>query len=98
MFEPTSRYYSLDTVTLELKDSDGKLRPIAYKRRRFIPSPLGQTELLEHSVIQGERLDNLTARYLSDPTQFWRVCDANLVLIPEDLEEPGRKVVFALPR
>jgi hypothetical protein len=98
MFEPTSRYYNLETATLELKDSDGKVRRIAYKRRRFIPTRLGQTELLEHSVIQGERLDNLTARYLTDPTQFWRVCDANLVLVPEDLEETGRKVVIALPR
>ena len=71
---------------------------VAYKRRRFIPTVEGQTTLLEHSVTQGERLDNITARYLGDPTQFWRVCDANLVLCPEELEEVGRRITIALPQ
>ena len=27
--------------------------------------------------MQGERLDNVAAQYLGDPTLFWRLCDAN---------------------
>jgi hypothetical protein len=97
MFEPNSRYFAVETATLELKDVEGKVRRIAYKRRRFIPVPAGQAELVEHSVTQGERLDNITARYLSDPTQFWRVCDASLVLRPAELEETGRRILITQP-
>jgi hypothetical protein len=53
--------------------------------------------LVEHTVVQGERLDNITARYLGDPTQFWQVCDANGVLEPAELEQLGRTVRIALP-
>jgi hypothetical protein len=98
MFEPTSRYYALETTTLSYTDPDGVTRVVAYKRRRLIPSATGQTTLLEHTAVQGERLDNLTARYLGEPTQFWRVCDANLVLRPEELEEVGRRITIALPQ
>jgi hypothetical protein len=48
-------------------------------------------------VAQGDRLDTITARYLGDPTQFWRICDANDTLRPDELEEPGRTVRIALP-
>jgi hypothetical protein len=41
--------------------------------------------LAEHPITQGDRLDLVTARYLGDPTQFWRVCDANLVIHPDEL-------------
>ena len=53
--------------------------------------------VLEHTVTQGERLDNITARYLDDPTQFWRVCDANVVLRPEELERIGRVINITIP-
>ena len=70
-----------------------------YLKRRFIPSPEGMTTLVEHKVAQGERLDNITARYLGDPTQFWRVADANNVLRPEELtEEIGTLIKIALPQ
>ncbi|MFZ4859034.1 MAG: LysM domain-containing protein [Desulfuromonadaceae bacterium] len=97
MFDPTSRYYTIETVTMDVTDNDGALRRIAYKKRRFIPSSEGTQTLVEHTVTQGERLDNVTARYLGDPTQFWRVCDANNVLSPDELEETGRVVRIALP-
>jgi hypothetical protein len=54
--------------------------------------------LQEHVVVQGDRLDNITARYLSDPEQFWRVCDANAAMRPDELtEEPGRRLRITLP-
>lgn len=97
MFDPASRYSTIETATLELKGAEGEVRRITYKRRRFIPAPAGHATLVEHSVLEGERLDNITARYLGDPTQFWRVCDANLVLCPEDLEETGRRILITQP-
>jgi nucleoid-associated protein YgaU len=99
MFDPGSRYYNLETVKLEIIDGDGKPRVIAYKRRRFIPAADGQTTLVEHTVTQGERLDNITARYLGDPLQFWRICDANNALNPEELtDETGRTIAITMPQ
>jgi hypothetical protein len=99
MFDTSSRYYKINDTTITVKDSDGKERGIVYKRRRFIPSSAGITTLVEHTVTQGERLDNITARYMGDPTLFWRVCDANLILNPDELTaESGSMIKIALPR
>ncbi len=99
MFEPTSRYANVETATLTVTDEEGHTRVIAYKRRRFIPPSDSMIELLEHTVVQGDRLDNITARYLGDPTQFWRVCDANAALHPAELTgEIGRAIKIALPK
>lgn len=97
MFDPTSRYARIADATLTVLDEDGRQRVLTYKRRRFIPSAAGSTTLVEHTIVQGERLDNITARYLGDPTQFWQLCDANNVLEPAELEELGRAVRIALP-
>jgi len=97
MFEPTSRYARIENATLTVLDDSVQPRVIVYKRRRFIPAGEGSTTLVEHTVAQEERLDNITARYLGDPTQFWQVCDANGVLEPAELEELGRAVRIALP-
>ncbi|MFI5177522.1 MAG: LysM domain-containing protein [Vicinamibacterales bacterium] len=100
MFDPASRYAGLPTTTVSVPDTaaDTGTRDVRYVRRRVIPSSDGQTTLLEHTVAQGERLDQITARYLGDPTQFWRVCDANNVSEAEELEVAGRVVTIALPR
>lgn len=96
MFEPTSRYYDIETVKMTV--GEGEPRVISYKRRRLIPSGEGMTTLVEHTVTQGDRLDNLAARYVGDPEQFWRICDANDVLRPEELtEEIGRIIKIGLP-
>ena len=99
MFEPGSRYQGLEQGTLVAIDPDGLQRTIAFVRRRFIP-PLGDaTRVVEHRFAAGERLDTITARYLGEPTQFWQICDANLVLRPEELEdEVGRVIHVAMPR
>ena len=97
MFDTTSRYFTLETTTITVPDRDGGTREIRYVKRRIIPTSEGLTTLVEHTVAQGERLDQITARYLGDPTQFWRICDANNVLQPEELEETGRVVKIALP-
>jgi hypothetical protein len=97
MFDSTSRYFNIENATLSVTDKDGAKRKIVYKKRRFIPSGEDMTTLVEHTVTQGERLDNITARYLGDPTQFWRICDANNVQASGELEEIGRVVKITLP-
>jgi hypothetical protein len=94
MFPINSRYYGITTVTLETQDG----RQIVFLRRRFVPAPERFDLLTEHTVSEGERLDNITALYLGDPEQFWRVCDANGVIRPEELTETvGRKIRITLP-
>jgi hypothetical protein len=97
MFDPTSRYYNLPMTTLTVVGRDGTPVEVRHMRRRFITPADGETILLEHTFAQGERLDNITARYLDDPTQFWRVCDANLVLRLEELERVGRVINITIP-
>ena len=93
LFGPTSRYYGLDTRTIVL--AGGVVR---YVLRRFVPQPERLTLLQEHTVLQGERLDVITARYLGDPTLFWRICDANRAMRPQALTETvGRKLRITLP-
>jgi hypothetical protein len=93
-FPPTSRYFGIETTTIETRDG----KTYAYLRRRFAPQPERFTTLQEHVVVQGDRLDNITARYLGDPLQFWRVCDANRAMRPEELTgEIGRRVRITLP-
>jgi hypothetical protein len=94
IFSPTSRYYYTETTTLETPEG----KTIIYLRRRFVPSPERFALLQEHVVKQGERLDNITAHYLGDPEQFWRVCDANGAMRPEELVETlGRRLRITLP-
>ena len=91
-FEPTSRYADVETAELTLTDDEGRPRVVAYTRRRMIPDLTGQPVLAEVRVTEGDRLDVMTARHLGDPTQFWRLCDANIVLQPTELEAVGRVV------
>lgn len=95
MFEPQSRYYHLETATHVTEDG----REITYKRRRFLPRADELQIVAEVTVSQGERLDLLAARLIGDPEQFWRLCDANAPLNPQELTaEPGRVLQVATPQ
>jgi len=94
LFPPTSRYFTVATATRE--ERDGTV--IVHLRRRFLPQPERFALLQEHVVTQGERLDNITARYLDDPEQFWRLADANRAMRPDELTETiGRRLRITLP-
>lgn len=94
MFPITSRYYAVQIVTRETPEG----KEVAYLRRRFVPPPERFELLAEHTVTEGERLDNIAAKYLGDPEQFWRLCDANGALRPEELiETVGRRLRITLP-
>ena len=95
LFPPTSRYHGLDTTTLTMADG----RMIVFLKRRFVPPPERFALLQEHTVSQGDRLDNLAFQYLGDPEQFWRICDANDALRPRDLTAVvGRRLRIPLPQ
>jgi nucleoid-associated protein YgaU len=48
---------------------------------------------VEHVVSQGERLDQLATVYYGDPSEWWRILDANAVpLNPFELLRPGRRL------
>ena len=94
LFPAGSRYHGIDTATLEA--AEGRL--IIYLRRRLVPPPERFALLQEHPVTQGERLDHIAAQYLGDPEQFWRICDANGAMRPEELVEViGRRLRITLP-
>ena len=94
LFPSTSRYYGIGSA--QLTAPDGTV--VTYLRRRFVPPPENFSTLAEHRVVAGDRLDNLAARYLGDPEQYWRLCDANGVIRPDELtEEIGSQVRITLP-
>ncbi len=88
-FAANSRYAATGTATHTLPDG----RQVVHLRRRFVPSPGNFALLHEHFVVEGDRLDVLTARYVGDPEQFWRVCDANGALLPDDLTATAGSVI-----
>ena len=93
LYPANSRYHGTPRALLELADGE----KLPYLRRRFLPQAGRLPTLLEHTVNEGDRLDNLAAQYLGDPELFWRLCDANNVLHPrEATQRPGERVRISL--
>ena len=94
-FPQTSRYTGVETTTLDTPDG----KTITHLRRRFLPSGDAFTVLQEHVVKEGERLDHIATTYLGDPEQFWRICDANEAMQPNELvSAPGKTIKITLPQ
>jgi hypothetical protein len=92
LFPTDSRYSGLDTNTQQISG-----KPVIYLKRRFLP-PADQFTLVQyHTVTEGERIDNIAAAYLSDPTLYWQICDANNVMDPRETEQINRKLRITLP-
>jgi hypothetical protein len=92
-FPPTSRYYGLPVGFFTRADAP----PIAYLTRRFLPSSDRFAFLRAHVVTAGERLDLIAARELGDPEGYWRICDANDAMRPDDLVTVNRSLRITLP-
>ena len=93
-FPENSRYHSIAITTLEQSNQE----TIAYLKRRFVPPPERFAVIQQHTVVEGDRADNLSAQYLGDPELYWRLCDANGVMRPDELtENAGDKVAITLP-
>ena len=91
MFFKGSRYTDVETTTL----TDARGRVVPYKKVRFIEETLGR---IGHLVSRGERLDHIAHRHYRDPERFWRICDANRTMWPDDLTaEPRRTILIPGP-
>jgi hypothetical protein len=94
VFPANSRYQNVETTKLVLPDGS----EVVYLKRRFLPSLDSFSIMQQYQVAQGDRLDNIAAQFIGDPEQFWRICDANGAMRPDDLTEViGRRLQIALP-
>jgi hypothetical protein len=92
-FAQTSRYYGIETTTVVV---DG--RSYTCLKRRIVPAPEQLAFFGTHVVTQGERLDHIASRALGDPELFWRICDGNRAMQPEELTaEVGRRLLITMP-
>lgn len=112
MFPITSRYHGIEIAKYQMPDGtpcgmgknagEAEGQEIVYLRRRFLPllsTADNDPVFAQHTVTQGERLDNITARHLGDPEQFWRVCDTNNAMNPQELTaEIGRRLRISFPQ
>ncbi len=95
LFPSNSRYYGIATATLE---KPGK-PPVNYLLRRFVPLASSFQTVEQHTVIAGDRPDLIAAQFLGDATLFWRLCDADTVMRPEELTvQVGKKIDITLPQ
>jgi hypothetical protein len=78
MFEEKSRYVKLKPYTVTDR-----------RRRVTLVVPVStapeQQPLGRHLLKQGQRLDHLSHHYLDDPAGYWRICEINEVMLPEEL-------------
>jgi hypothetical protein len=88
MFDPKSRYADLPLE--EAVDRRGRVVKVVP-----VPDPPDDPLLGLHVLRQGQRLDHLAAKYLDDPTGFWRICERNDAMLPEALTEAPE---IAIPR
>jgi hypothetical protein len=86
MFARGSRYEHVPTAVHT--DRDGRQRPYVLLRTFPPPAPTQQ----QHELVDHERLDLVAWRFLGDPEQFWRICDANRTIQPDSLEVVGRRL------
>jgi hypothetical protein len=92
-FPPTSRYSGIAIGSLARADGE----QIPYVTRRFLP-PSDHFALLHgHLVTAGERMDIIAASELGDAEAYWRICDANDAMRPDDLATVGRTLRITLP-
>jgi hypothetical protein len=95
MFTSTSRYQGVPVAEL----SEGG-RVVRYARRRFLPQPGRAPAIAEHLIEEGDRLDRVSARYLGAPELYFRICDENGTLHPDELDPRralGRRIRIPAP-
>jgi hypothetical protein len=72
MFSNDSRYYQLGTYTVTFANGQ-----TAIATRLPLPPTTPPALSGYYTVQQNDRLDTIAARYLTDATLFWQLCDAN---------------------
>jgi hypothetical protein len=93
-FPPNSRYHATPVAVRTTADG----RTVVHLRRRIVPAPERFATLREHTVVQGDRLDRLAAEHLGDPEVYYRLCDANGAIRPNELTDTaGRRLRITMP-
>jgi hypothetical protein len=87
MFPPASRYAKADTFEARLPNG-------TVVTALVLPGPRSPLPIGYHPRAVGDRLDLIAAKYLNDPTGFWRLCDANDSLVAGALE---RRALIGVP-
>lgn len=82
-FPADSRYYAFAVQQYEAPDGS----TVPYLARRIVPQPgtPNYSTINTYTVQQGDRLDQIAAKYLGDPLMSWLLCDANGAMEPNDL-------------
>ena len=88
MFTQRSRYIAVADAVYQGADGHA----VKYKVLRVTPD----TQALQtHTVAEGDRLDLIAFQQYGDPEQFWRICDGNHALRPDDLtRDIGARLVI----
>ncbi len=90
MYAAGSRYQTVPTAVF----TGGRGERIVYTLPRLTPDA---PSIQIHTVAQGDRLDLISSAYYGDPEQFWRICDGNNALRPDDLtSQVGRRLLIPL--
>lgn len=84
MIFPGSRYQASGTYTVTRPDGSQ-----VAALRLPLPGPAVVRGYFRRG--QGQRLDLIANRFLSNPTAFWQLCDANNAVVPDALA--GRDLV-----
>lgn len=93
MFDPTSRYAALPTLSY----AAGPGQTISYVAARILPQSGALTMLGAAVPKPGERLDLFAARTLGDAMLYWRIADANDAMDPDTLIQSGLPLDVPLP-
>lgn len=80
MFDEKSRYAK--TAQYTVVDQRGRAVTVV-----AVPPALADPVLGIHRLKQGQRIDHLAAKYLANPAGFWRIAEANAVMLPDALAE-----------
>lgn len=88
-----SRYYGAAVETFTLPNTT----PVKYLARRIIPQPAIYTSVQNYVVVDGDRLDNIAAKFLGDPSLWWMICDVNGATDPDELTaQAGRSILIPM--
>ena len=96
-FPTDSRYYGFGTLIYTAPGGQS----ITYLQPRTVPQSGAKNyaTIAQHTVVSGDRLDLIAAKYLGDPIMFWLICDANGAIKPESLiEKPGTVINITMPQ
>ncbi len=90
MFNKNSRYYGLETTTVEDKQGQSlqavKLRPL--------PPTTGE----DTTVTDSSQLDVMCQQRYKDATRYWHIADANTELEAEALVEKSGRIIRVAKR